>query len=295
MSLVITIVDGGDTLRRMLQAVRAQQGAPALQGLRRTTTPGRTSAQWPQSSPRSSSSASAPCKPRLAASTNCSIDGELPVSSAPPVTSWPFSRTERRRARIWCAAMARLHRELPDAVIGGAIESAADDRLNWAFYACDFSRYALPFDGGRRERVLDVCNVCYKRRAIELTRDLWQERFHEPEVHWRIMQSGETLYLTPDAVVDYKTPYTSLVGVLPERFEWGRLFGYIRARNVSVVERLKFIAAGPILPFVLLRRHAAAQAARGQAARFWQAAPMMLPLLMAWSAGEVWGYITRRG
>jgi hypothetical protein len=299
MSLVITIVDGHDTLRRVLQAVRAQQGAPPLQVLA------------PYDDSRPDIGAMAAEFPEVEFFSIGTVQTGHPIDSA----GGQHELFDRRRAAglkratgdlvailedrapprpDWCAVMARLHAELPDAVIGGAIESASTDRLNWAFYACDFSRYAPPFQGGQREWVSDV-NVCYKRRALDLTRDLWQARFHEPEVHWRIMQSGETLYLTPEAVVDYKTPYTSLVGVLPERFQWGRLFGYIRARNVSAAERLKFIAAGPLLPFVLFRRHAAAQAARGQGARFWQAAPVMLPLLMAWSAGEVWGYITRRG
>lgn len=299
MSLIITIVDGGDVLRRMLDALRRQVGAPPLQILA------------PYDDSRPDIGALAGDYPEVEFFSIGTIQTGHPIASA----GGQHELFDRRRAAglkratgdlvailedraparsDWCATMARLHRELPHAVIGGAIECASVDTLNWAFHACDFSRYAPPFEAGPREWVSDV-NVCYKRRAIELTRDLWHTRFHEPEVHWRLLQQGETLYLTPDAVVDYKTPYTSLLGVLPERFQWGRLFGHIRARNVSPLARLKLIAAGPVLPLVLFSRHAAAQARRGQRGRFWQAAPVMLPLLMAWSAGEVWGYITRRG
>ncbi|MEZ5293565.1 MAG: hypothetical protein R2745_20950 [Vicinamibacterales bacterium] len=299
MSLVITIVDGHDTLRGMLLALRAQRGAPPLQILA------------PYDDSRPDIGAMAGEFPEVEFFSIGAVQPAHPIASA----GGQHELFDRRRAAglkratgdlvailedrapprpDWCATMARLHAELPHAVIGGAIESASADRLNWAFYACDFSRYAPPFEAGPRDWVSDV-NVCYKRRAVELTRDLWHTRFHEPEVHWRLIERGETLYLTPEAVVDYTTPYTSLLGVLPERFQWGRLFGYIRAKNVSTVERLKFIAAGPLLPLVLFRRHAAAQARRGQSSRFWQAAPVMLPLLMAWTAGEVWGYVTRRG
>jgi hypothetical protein len=299
MSLVITIVDGHDVLRRMLHAIRDQQGAPLLQVLA------------PYDDSRPDIGAMAAEFPEIEFFSIGTVQTTHPIDSA----GGQHELFDRRRAAgleratgdlvailedrapprpNWCATMARLHAELPHAVMGGAIESASTDALNWAFYACDFSRYAPPFDAGPREWVSDV-NVCYKRRALEQTRDLWQARFHEPEVHWRLLQQGETLYLTPEAVVDYKTPYTSLLGVLPERFQWGRLFGYIRARNVTAAARLKFIAAGPVLPFVLFARHAAAQRARGQGPRFWRSAPLMLPLLMAWSAGEVWGYVTRRG
>ena len=299
MSLIITVVDGYDVVRGTLDALRRQVDAPPLQIL----------APYDDSRPDIGALASE--FPEVEFFSIGQVATSHPIHSA----GGQHELFDRRRAAglkratgdlvailedraparpNWCATMARLHRELPHAVIGGAIESASTDALNWAFFACDFSRYAPPFEAGPREWVSDVA-VCYKRRALEMTRDLWQARFHEPEVHWRLMEKGETLYLTPEAVVDYKTPYTSLVAVLPERFQWGRLFGYIRARNVSRLARLKFIAAGPLLPLVLFKRHADAQARRGQAARFWQAAPVMVPLLVAWSAGEVWGYITRRG
>lgn len=299
MSLIITIVDGRDVLRGMLNAIRAQVGAPPLQILA------------PYDDSRPDIGALAGEYPEVEFFSIGAITTGHPIHSA----GGQHELFDRRRAAglkratgdlvailedraparpDWCATMARLHGALPHAVIGGAIECASTDTLNWAFHACDFTRYALPFAAGPREWVSDV-NVCYKRRALELTKDLWHTRFHEPEVHWRLLQQGETLYLTPEAVVDYTTPYTSLVKVLPERFQWGRLFGYIRARNVSPLARLKFIAAGPVLPLVLFTRHAGAQARRGQTARFWQAAPVMLVLLCAWSAGEVWGYITRRG
>src|SRR5262249_56189997 len=39
----------------------------------------------------------------------------------------------------WARNVVRLH-EQPYGVIGGAIECAHADLLNWAFYVCDFSR-----------------------------------------------------------------------------------------------------------------------------------------------------------
>jgi hypothetical protein len=189
--------------------------------------------------------------------------------------------------------MARLHRELPHGAIGGAIECAPGDDLNWAFYAADFSRYALPFESGPREWISDV-NICYKRATIESVRDIWAERFNEAKVHWTLMERGETLFLTSEAIVDYKTPYRSLLGVLPERFHWGRLFGHVRAKHVSGPRRLLFVVAGPLIPFKLFVRHGVTQAKKGNLGRFVRAAPVMLPLLAAWTTGEVWGYVTRR-
>ena len=78
----------------------------------------------------------------------------------------------------WAATVARLHRELPNRVIGGAIEGAPTGLLNWAFYVCDFGRYGLPFEQHTAEWVSDV-NVSYKRSAVEETRHLWCERFRD--------------------------------------------------------------------------------------------------------------------
>ena len=299
MSVVVTAVEGGDTLRAFLHALRAQVDAPALEIL----------VPFDDSRPDIGALASEFPEVRF-------------FSIGAPTTTHPLASAggqhelfDRRRAaglkaasgelvgiledrapprRNWCATMARLHASTVHAAIGGAIDCASSDTLNWAFHACDFSRYAPPFDAGTRTWISDV-NVCYKRRAVELTRDLWHTRFHEPEVHWRLLERGETLFLTPEAAVDYRTRYTSLLGVLPERFGWARLFGHVRARHMSTLERLTLIAAGPLIPFVLFARHARTQQRRGFGAQFWRSAPWMFPLLCAWSAGEVWGYVTRRG
>jgi hypothetical protein len=298
LSVVVTVVDGGAMLRTMLEAIAQQADAPPRQVLvpfdDSRPEIGALAAEFPAveffsigtvttARPRQSAAGQHELYDRCRAAGLLRATGELVAileDRAPPRVDW-------------CATMLRLHRELPHAVIGGAIECAATDSLNWAFWACDFSRYALPFAAGPRQWVSDV-NVCYKRRALTLTRDLWQHRFHEPEVHWWLLERGETLFLTPEAVVDYRTPYRSLRRLLPERFQWGRLFGCIRARRLSTSARLRFAIGGLLLPVVLFARHAATQRRLGHGARFRRAAPLMLPMLLAWSAGEVSGYLTGR-
>ncbi len=297
MSIIVTIVDGGDVLRRFMDALMAQQGAPSMQII----------VPWDDTIPEIASMASEyPTATFLPMGRVTTI---RPITTA----AGQHELYDRRRAaglhvahgtliailedraparHDWAATMTRLHETLPHGVIGGAIECAPGDLLNWAFWACDFSRYGLPFTSGTRDWVSDV-NVCYKRRCMDMTRDIWEERFNEAKVHWTLKERGESLFLTNEAVVDYRTPYTSLLGVLPERFHWGRLFGCVRANHVSLPTRLRMILTGPVIPFALFLRHGRVQAGLGNGGRFLLAAPLMLPLLMAWSAGEVWGYITR--
>ena len=298
LSVVVTIVDGGEVLRKFLLALTEQQDAPAMEIL------------LPFDASIAETSAFRHEFPKVTLVDMGAVQTVRPIRSAAGL----HELYDRRRAAGlgaargslvciledrappragWARNVVRLHQQQPCGVIGGAIECAPGDLLNWAFYVCDFSRYALPFESGPRRWVSDV-NVSYKRRVIEDTRPLWQEKFNEVTVHWALLKRGETLYLSSDLVVDYRTPYTSLARVLPERFHWGRLFGYVRAKTMGAPARLAHILFGPLIPFVLLFRHGRTQYGKGNFTRFLRAAPMIAALLAGWTSGEVWGYITKR-
>lgn len=303
MSVVVTVVDGGATLKRFLQAMLAQRDAPTMEIL----VPFDATATGMEALME----ALAGMDPRVR---------WLPmgvVSTARPITTaagqhelYDRRRGAGLRAAIgsrliailedrapprpdWAATMVRLHASHPYGVIGGAIECDSPDDLNWAFHACDFGRFARPFESGPRAFVSDV-NVCYKRPVIQSVRHLWSERFNEVEVHWTLTERGETLFLSNEPVVDYRTPYTSLLRLLPERFGWGRLFGHVRAKHFGLAERVRLIITGPLIPLVLFVRHARVQKAKGNFSRFVRASPTILALLVGWTSGEVWGYITNR-
>lgn len=190
----------------------------------------------------------------------------------------------------WARTVIRLHTQ-PWAVIGGAIEPAPSGLLDWALYVCDFSRYALPLAAGPAAWVSDV-NVSYKRQALERTRQVWSDRFHEPSVHWELHRQGEALFLTPELVVDHHRTPKPLLSSLLERFHWGRLYGYIRAREIGVGKRVLLALAAPLVPFVLLARHAKVHAGRGDGLRYLAAMPALFALLAAWAFGEAIGTLT---
>lgn len=297
-SVIVTIVSGGDTLRRFLHAMTHQEEAPAVEILVPYDASIADTAHIGREFP------------------GCVFIDMGPLETERPITTAAGQHElyDRRRAAglaracgtligiledrappraNWAREVIRLHDQLPWGVIGGAIECAPGNLLNWAFYVCDFSRYGLPFESGPRRWVSDV-NVSYKRKMIDDTREVWQERFVEALVHWALLERGETLYLSSELVVDYRTPYTSLLGVLPERFHWGRLFGHVRARSVGPAKRLGYALLGPVIPLVLLVRHGRTQARLGNFPRFLRSAPTIAVLLAAWTSGEVWGYITNR-
>jgi hypothetical protein len=298
LSVVVTIVDGGDALRRFLAAIMTQTGAPPMEILVPFDDSVSYVGEW---------QAEYPAVRFMRMGARHTLRGVATPSGQHDLID------QRRAAGLgeaqgeliailedrsppgsdWASSMERLHRELPDGVIGGVIACSAQDDLNWSLWACDFGRYAPGSPDGPRAWISDV-NVCYKRRCVEMTRDLWSERFNEARMHWRLRERGETLYLSNAAVVHNETNYRSLSGVLRERFQWGRSFGCARAGHASPVARLGYILGSPLIPFVLFTRHWRTQQRLGNGGRFVRAARYVFPVLFAWSAGEAWGAVTRR-
>ncbi|MBL0169323.1 MAG: hypothetical protein IPP90_01165 [Gemmatimonadaceae bacterium] len=298
MSVVVTIVEGGAALPRLLRALVEQEDAPPMEIL------------VPYDESVRELAALQSVFPTVQFLPLGTVSTEQPIASA----GGEHELFDRRRAvglraargeliaivedrgaprSDWARTAAHLHARLPYAVIGGAIDPLASGIMGWAIHVCDFTRYSSPFQSGARDWVSDV-NVIYKRRALEQTRDLWQERYQEPVVHWALQQQGETLFLSDELVVEHQRAPVLLARLLNERFHWGRLFGAIRGRHLGVAKRLMLAAAGPLIPFTVFARHARAHVSKGRGWRFASAAPAILLLLTVWTAGEVAGIVTRR-
>ena len=298
LSVVVTIVDGGLVLRECLAALVEQQNAPRLEII--VPFDASVAAEVERMQPEFpgvtflSIGPLTPGRPIETAAGQHELYDRRRSAGLRAATGDLIAILEDRGVPTpgWAAAVVRLHAQ-PYGVIGGAIEGARRGLLNWAFYVCDFGRYGLPFTSGPAEWVSDV-NVSYKRRVVEATRELWNERFREPVVHWALLERGEILYLSSEIVVEHRRPEAPLSVLIPERFHWGRLFGHIRAVHVGVGRRLAYAALWPVLPAMLFVRHGRTQLRKGNFGRFVKAAPAVAVLLVAWTAGEVWGYLTNR-
>lgn len=299
LSVVVTIVDGEDAMEELLAALVPQSARVPLEVI------------VPWDATVSSTAALAAKFPDVIFPGLGELTTERPITSE----AGRHELFDRRRAAglaaaggdlvailedrgvprgDWAETVVRLHAENEHAVIGGAIECAPRQRLlNWSFWVTDFGRYGLPFEAHEASWVSDV-NVTYKRRAVDATRELWRERFREPIVHWGLIERGESMLLSPELVVLHRRPPATLGELIPERFHWGRLFGHIRAMHLSAARRLVYALAGPLIPLLLLVRHGRVQARRGRLGRYLRAAPLVAILLVAWTTGEVWGYVTRR-
>lgn len=299
LSVVVTIVDAGAALERCLAGLSAQKDPPELELLVPwdDTVPGigALATKYPQVRFLPLGTVSTQRDAKGPAGQHELFDRRRAAGLAAAAGDLVAIVEDRGVPRTdWARTVSALHQRLPNAVIGGAIDHARDATLNWAVYFCDFGRYQSPFAAGPRDYVSDV-NICYKRRAIEQTRELWRERYHETTVHWALQKGGEALYLTPEFAVDQMRDGLTLSGCLAERVGWGRLFAYTRSRELPLSRRMILAAASPLLPFVLFARHAMGRLERRRdIGAFVRAAPAMLLLLAAWSFGELLGYLTAR-
>jgi hypothetical protein len=301
LSVVVAVVDGGDALERCLRALKSQHDAPRMEIL-------------------------VPCDPTLTAAESIVGSfaegepririirtGRLHTRRSPSSALGQHELIDRRRAAglaaaegelvamvedrgvpraDWASSIIRVHESQPSLAIGGAVENARDQLLNWAIYYCDFGRYQLPFSPGHRRYISDV-NLTYKRRALQLTRGTWRFRYHEPWVHRSLALAGEELFVSPDIVVHESRDGLRLAVILRERFAWGLLFGTLRSQDAPLLRRLALAAATPVLPALLFARFLRDRLTRRTAlGRILKVSPIVLLLLGIWTVGEATGYLT---
>lgn len=296
LSVVVTIVDGGEALERCLRALQGQVDPPVLEVIIPF-----------DDSVRQMEEVAA----RYSEFHFLNL-GNLGTARAQESASGQHELFDRRRAAglahaqgdlvamledrgvpvpTWANRFVAAHRQ-DHLVIGGAIENGTDRVLSWAVYFCDFGRFQLPFEGGAADYVSDI-NVCYKPGALERTRELWRERFHETTVHWALQRSGVILYLTPDVVIEQIRDLPGFRQLLEERLAWGRLFAYTRGKECTLARRLAWTTVTPLLPFILFLRLIRLRIRKRVAVgSFVKALPAILVLLTAWSVGEMVGYLT---
>jgi hypothetical protein len=298
LSVVVTIVDGGTALSRCLHALFSQEHPPPLEVIVPCddSVPGIPAAAQGFAATFLNLGTIETRGPKTGPAGQHELFDRRRAAGLAAATGDVVAIVEDRGAPRpgWAAAVVRLHQQLPHAVIGGAVENGRDRLLNWAVYFCDFGRYQLPLAAGPRAYVTDV-NVSYKRRALDLTAPLWRSRYHEPVVHGALVGRGETLFLSPDLVVDQVRDNLSLSNLISERIAWGHLFASLRLRETGLVRRVVLAATSPLLPVLLFFRLARDRALKRKSVlHFAAASPVVFLLLCAWSAGEAVAYVTGR-
>lgn len=151
----------------------------------------------------------------------------------------------------WAEALLAAHRE-PHAAVGPAIYNAnPDSGTSWADLYLGYGRWLGP---GRRREVdlLPGHNSSYKR-AVLLNYGPELDNLMEAEtvLFWDLRRKGHTLLFEPAARVAH-TNFSRLGTFLDVQWHLGRVFGAARAERWSVVRRVGYAAASPLIPLIRL-------------------------------------------
>jgi glycosyltransferase involved in cell wall biosynthesis len=190
----------------------------------------------------------------------------------------------------WVDAMLEAHAGVA-AAVGGAIESAQPaSPVDWAVYFCRYSQYMLPFERGSVGEIAGD-NASYKRGHIERYRHVWRKGFWEPAIHAELRKAGLQLLLVPSVVVFHHRSFR-LRSFVTQRFWHGMKFGQQRVCRVRWTQRALYIALSPGIPLVFLIRIARQVfGKRRNRTKFVLSLPALVLFLLAWSCGELLGYV----
>jgi len=295
LSVIVTVVDGGATLTRCLEALCHQVGAPPLEIIvpydETISEVGALAEHFPTIRFLRLGALAAVGSHRGAFAQHDLYDRRR-AHGLHAVNGRLIAIVEDRgRPKPdWAKEIVALHEGSDYAVVGGAVENGANSVLLWAVYFCDFGRYQPPLDETDPEYVTDV-NICYKREALDAVSDLWNQKYHEPEINWALRRLGRRLYLSDRPIVVEERIPIPLTRLLAERIQWGRVFGRIRGRQTTRLKSLIWAATTPVIPAILFFRHLRRQLRKGRnIAEFVRAIPAIVILLHFWVLGECIGY-----
>lgn len=184
----------------------------------------------------------------------------------------------------------------PVAGVGGPI--APPERGGWRDWALYFSRYSafLPEASSVTQPIAEIAgdNAAYQRAALEACAGTMQEGFWETLVHACLRSHGRSLQWQPQMQVRFGRT-GSLREVARLRFRHGRHYAATRPGNTPLRRLLRLLTA-PALPFLLLARIAGRVNRRQPAWRrkLLGALPALWLILLAWSWGEMAGYLSGR-
>jgi len=204
-----------------------------------------------------------------------------------------FAETHSYPRPGYLQALVTAH-ENPWAVVGPVITNANPQSLvSWACLLLDYGPWLDRAERGPHDDVPGH-NAAYKRDVLTALGARLDELVAADNLmHAELRAAGHELAMEPDAVVEHLN-VSRFSAAMRERFEAGRNFAAIRARQWPRSRGLAYALGSPLIPIVRLRR---ALAHIRRVARSSELLPQLLPVLSAAlvvsAAGEALGYAFR--
>ncbi len=193
-------------------------------------------------------------------------------------------------------ALLAAHASGDYAAVTPVVENANPDQaLSWAGLMLTYRHWVEPVTRGEISE-LSTYNACFRRDLLLAFGDRLAPMLdYGSGLELDLRTAGGRFLIEPAARLAHLN-VASLNGFLPERFLSGRFWGSARARRWSRARRLLYVAAAPVIPFLI-----AGKAVRSrQWAHHRRRMPRgtlgaVLACAVATAAGEVAGYLLGMG
>jgi glycosyltransferase involved in cell wall biosynthesis len=178
-------------------------------------------------------------------------------------------------------------------VSGGPVTNGRYSWVGWAQYFTRYSSFMPPVADGA-VRSLPGNNACYRRADLEAHDALLEDGFWEAELNSELSRSGRVLWSCSTATV-VQRQQRGMIEYLPLRFRHGRCYG-ARRLAASPQKGIGFVAMSSVVPFLLLfRTLRAVFAKKYHRLRLVATLPLVAIYFVAWSLGEMTGYLAGAG
>jgi hypothetical protein len=195
----------------------------------------------------------------------------------------------------WAELLIQAHQNSWAGVGPAMCNGNPSSSLSWINLAIEYGPWLDPLPATEVEH-LPGHNSSY-RREILLTYGPELEAMLEAEsvLHWDLRRRGYRLYLETGARTAHFN-YSRFGYTIRLRFFGGRQFAAARARRWSILRRLSYGIASPLIPLVRFKRILSDVRRAGPS--LWrrpQMLPMLILILMVDGAGEFCGYVFGSG
>lgn len=180
-------------------------------------------------------------------------------------------------------------------VAGGPVLDHSYKRLrDWVVYFCEYNNYLPPWNAGEAHD-LGSANIAYSRALLMKYKDLLSAGYWEAVLHPRLAADGVKFHAAPSMAVYHRGPFDFMY-YLGQRYWFSRAFAGARSGSMPLTRKLAYIAASPLVPFLLWARMARRVLSKQcHVGRFAQALPLFIPVLIIYVAGEFVGYLAGPG
>ena len=195
----------------------------------------------------------------------------------------------------WAEAVIAAHRAHPHPLIGGAVANGnPESYVGWGYYFGEFGAW-MPGLAQREVDEVPGCVLSLKRWAFERYGPFIEGTYcSDSAFHWKLARDGHRPLFVPSIQIAHIN-VEGLGSFLKHEVHHGRNFGRVRSTEQPwpAWKKAAFAAATPALPALLFARtFRDAMRRRSYRRLFARSAPVVLAGQVAWSYGELLGYLS---